>query len=430
MEISSNLNFTNRFLENFKYIKCSLYYSPYLCKIQLEAHFISKSALAKRLVYWNPHTWTLIEPIHLMTSNITSKSGLSACDAQGAEQSITDTLGRSLHDLRISVTDRCNLRCTYCMPREVFDRNHVFLPRAELLSFEEIARLAGLFVALGVQKIRLTGGEPLLRCNLEQLVALLTGLHTPAGKPIEVTLTTNGVLLSRQAQALRDAGLARVSVSLDGLSDKTFSRMSDSAVPVSIVLDGVAAAQRAGFGPIKINMVVKRGVNDHEIIAMAKHFRNSGNVLRFIEYMDVGNTNGWRMNEVVTAKEILEQLAARYPIRQIDPNYTGEVAERWCYTDGGGEIGVIASITQAFCRTCTRARLSTDGKLYTCLFASNGVDLRAPLRGGASDQALTALIAERWQRRIDRYSELRQAATQPLTSATPWKKIEMSYIGG
>ncbi|KXS32961.1 MAG: Cyclic pyranopterin monophosphate synthase [Candidatus Gallionella acididurans] len=349
---------------------------------------------------------------------------------RGEPTSMVDTLGRPLHDLRISVTDRCNLRCTYCMPREVFDRNHVFLPRAELLSFEEIARLAGSFVALGVHKIRLTGGEPLLRRNLEQLVATLAGLHTPSGKPVEITLTTNGVLLSRQAQALKDAGLARVSVSLDGLTDEIFSRMSDSAVPVSTVLDGIAAAQRAGFAPVKVNMVVKRGVNDHEIIPMAEHFRNSGVVLRFIEYMDVGNTNGWRMDEVVTAKEILEQLAARYPICQVDPNYIGEVAERWCYADGGGEIGVIASITQAFCQTCTRARLSTDGKLYTCLFAGNGMDLRAPLRGGATDQELTALIAERWQRRTDRYSELRQAATQPLTSATPGKKIEMSYIGG
>ena len=390
-----------------------------------------------------------------MTSKLTSQSG-TASDiipiiaaariassvpgsfgvALDSEPSVADMLGRPLHDLRISVTDRCNLRCTYCMPREVFDRNHVFLPRAELLSFEEIARLAGSFVALGVQKIRLTGGEPLLRRNLEQLVALLAGLNTPAGKPVEITLTTNGVLLSRQAQALRDAGLARVSVSLDGLSDETFRRMSDSAVPVSTVLDGIAAAQRAGFGPVKVNMVVKRGVNDHEIIAMAEHFRaenfrTGGIVLRFIEYMDVGSTNGWRMDEVVTAREILEQLAARYPIRRIDPNYIGEVAERWCYTDGGGEIGVIASITQAFCRTCTRARLSTDGKLYTCLFASHGMDLRAPLREGATGQALTALIAERWQKRSDRYSELRQAATQPLTSEIPGqKKIEMSYIGG
>ncbi len=350
-----------------------------------------------------------------------------------------DTLARPLHDLRISVTDRCNLRCTYCMPREVFDTHHVFLPRAELLSFEEIARLAAAFVSMGVQKIRLTGGEPLLRRNLEQLVGLLARLDTPAGKPVEIALTTNGVLLSRRAQSLRNAGLARVSVSLDGLSDATFARMSDSAVPVGAVLDGIAAAQRAGFAPLKVNMVVKRGVNDHEVIPMAEHFRaensrtkNShagGIVLRFIEYMDVGSTNGWQMDEVVTASEILEQLSARYPISPIDPNYRGEVAERWRYTDGGGEIGVVASITRAFCQSCTRARLSTDGKLYTCLFASSGLDLRAPLRDGASDAELAALIAERWQRRSDRYSQLRQAAMEPATLPAA-RKIEMSYIGG
>jgi cyclic pyranopterin phosphate synthase len=340
--------------------------------------------------------------------------------------SLRDTLQRPLHDLRISVTDRCNLRCTYCMPRAIFDKDHMFLPRAELLSFEEIARLAGSFIALGVQKIRLTGGEPLLRRNLEQLIAMLAGLHTPAGKPVEITLTTNGVLLSRQAQSLRDAGLSRLSVSLDGLSDETFGRMSDSKVPVKTVLDGIAAAQRAGFAPVKVNMVVQRGVNDHEIVAMAAHFRNTGIVLRFIEYMDVGNTNGWRMDEVVTAREILEQLGAHYAIRQIDPNYTGEVAERWRYADGAGEIGVIASITRAFCRDCTRARLSTDGKLYTCLFASNGMDLRAPLRDGATDQTLSALIAGCWQQRSDRYSQLRSAATPAVNP----KKIEMSYIGG
>ena len=350
---------------------------------------------------------------------------------RGEQALLADTLGRSLHDLRISVTDRCNLRCTYCMPREFFDTHHVFLPRAELLSFEEIVRLARSFVSLGVQKIRLTGGEPLLRRNLEQLVELLAGLQTPAGKPVEIALTTNGVLLSRQAQKLKDAGLSRLSVSLDGLSDETFSRMCDSAVPVKTVLAGIDAAQRAGFAPVKVNMVVKRGVNDHEIVAMAGHFRGSGIVLRFIEYMDVGNTNGWCMDEVVTAQQILEQLAAHYAIRPIDPNYRGEVAERWRYADGAGEFGVIASITRAFCQTCTRARLSTDGKLYTCLFASNGLDLRAPLRDGASDPALTALIAERWQRRTDRYSQLRQAATEPMDTATPaTKKIEMSYIGG
>ena len=346
--------------------------------------------------------------------------------------SVTDALQRPLRDLRISVTDRCNLRCSYCMPREVFDKNHAFMPRAGLPSFEEIERLAKSFIALGVQKIRLTGGEPLLRRNIAQLVEMLARLHTPAGMPVEITLTTNAVLLSRQAQSLKDAGLARLSVSLDGLSDETFRRMSDSEVPVKTVLDGIAAAQRVGFAPIKINMVVKRGVNDHEIIPMAEHFRannsrGGGVVLRFIEYMDVGSTNGWRMDEVVTAREVLEQLAGRYPIRRIAPNYIGEVAERWRYADGGGEIGVVASITRAFCQSCTRARLSTDGKLYTCLFASNGLDLRSPLRGGATDPALITLIADRWQRRTDRYSQLRQAAT---TMPSSQKKIEMSYIGG
>jgi cyclic pyranopterin phosphate synthase len=366
-------------------------------------------------------------PIDSLATTAQAESGAPG-DGQPA---IADTLGRPLHDLRISVTDRCNLRCTYCMPREVFDAQHQFLPRAELLSFEEIGRLAGAFVGLGVQKIRLTGGEPLLRRDLDQLIGQLARLHTPAGRPVEIALTTNGVLLARQAQKLRDAGLARVSVSLDGLSDATFSRMSDSAVPVRTVLDGIAAAQRAGFAPVKVNMVVKRGVNDHEILPMAEHFHGSGIVLRFIEYMDVGSTNGWQMDEVVTAQEILERLAARYPILPVEPNYRGEVAERWRYQDGGGEIGVVASITRAFCQTCTRARLSTDGKLYTCLFASQGLDLRAPLRDGVSDAALTALIAQRWQRRTDRYSELRQAATeQPDTASPAAKKIEMSYIGG
>ena len=344
---------------------------------------------------------------------------------------LTDTLQRPLRDLRISVTDRCNLRCTYCMPRAVFDKDHLFLPRAELLSFEEIARLARSFIELGVEKIRLTGGEPLLRRNIAQLIETLARLHTPAGKPVEITLTTNAVLLSRQAQALRDAGLARLSVSLDGLSDEVFRRMSDSDVPVSTVLGGIAAAQRAGFDAIKVNMVVQRGVNDHEIIPMAEHFRSdhSGIILRFIEYMDVGNTNGWCMDEVVTAAEILQTIAAQYPLLPIAPNYTGEVAERWAYADGAGEIGVVASITRAFCQSCTRARLSTDGKLYTCLFAGNGLDLRGPLREGASGRALTGLIAERWQRRTDRYSQLRSAATEGAEFPAA-KKVEMSYIGG
>ncbi|MDO8810697.1 MAG: GTP 3',8-cyclase MoaA [Gallionella sp.] len=349
---------------------------------------------------------------------------------RGNRQVVADIMQRPLRDLRISVTDRCNLRCTYCMPREVFDENHPFLPRTELLSFEEIERLANSFIQLGVQKIRLTGGEPLLRRGIERLIESLAKLNTLEGKPVEIALTTNAVLLSKKAQSLKDAGLARVTASLDGLTDETFRRMSDSDVPVNVVLDGIAAAQRVGLAPVKVNMVVKRGVNDHEIIPMAGHFRNSGVVLRFIEFMDVGSTNGWRMDDVVPAREILEQINSRYPILQADPNYTGEVAERWRYADGSGEVGVIASVTQAFCHECTRARLSTDGKLYNCLFASNGADLRGPLRAGATDQMLSNLIAGAWKMRFDRYSQLRHAATGLPPGEKSGEKIEMSYIGG
>ncbi|MDP4030023.1 MAG: GTP 3',8-cyclase MoaA [Gallionella sp.] len=338
---------------------------------------------------------------------------------------LADIMQRPLRDLRISVTDRCNLRCTYCMPREVFDKDHPFLPRAELLNFEEIERLARLFIQLGVQKIRLTGGEPLLRRGIERLIEALAKLNTREGKPVEIALTTNAVLLSQKAQPLKDAGLARITASLDGLSEETFRRMSDSNVPVKTVLDGIAAAQRVGLAPVKVNMVVKRGVNDHEIIPMAEHFRNSGVVLRFIEFMDVGCSNGWRMDDVVPAREVLEQINSRFPIRQVDPNYSGEVAARWHYADGSGEVGVIASVTQAFCHECTRARLSTDGKLYTCLFANSGADLRGPLRAGATDQMLSNLVTGAWRLRYDRYSQLRHAATEQ-----PGKKIEMSYIGG
>ncbi len=344
---------------------------------------------------------------------------------QDALQQVIDSRLRPLRDLRISVTDRCNLRCTYCMPKAVFDKDHPYLPRSALLSFEEIEHLASLFIELGVQKIRLTGGEPLLRHGIEKIVEILAKLQTTAGQPVEIALTTNAVLLSQKAQSLKDAGLRRITVSLDGLSDETFSRMSDSNVPVKTVLDGIHAAQQVGLTPVKINMVVKRGVNDHEIIPMAEHFRNTGIVLRFIEFMDVGCTNGWRMVDVVPAREILAQINHHYPICQSVANYTSEVAERWHYADGGGEIGVIASVTQAFCHSCTRARLSTDGKLYSCLFASSGTDLREPLRSGASDQILTGLIAGHWAQRKDRYSELRHAATDK-----PTKKIEMSYIGG
>lgn len=336
-----------------------------------------------------------------------------------------DALQRPLRDLRISVTDRCNLRCTYCMPREIYDESHNFLPRAELLTFEEIERLSKVFIRQGVQKLRITGGEPLLRKGIERLVERLAVLQTNEGKPVEIALTTNGVLLGRKAQTLKDAGLSRVTVSLDGLSQETFRLMSDTDVAVGTVLEGIASAQAVGLAPVKVNMVVKRGANEHEIVAMAEHFRHSGIVLRFIEYMDVGCSNGWRMDEVVPASEIIDHLASYYPLQQIDPNYHGEVAERWRYADGAGEIGVIASVTQAFCHECTRARLSTDGKLYTCLFASHGLDLREPLRQNASDRVLTNLIAERWGERSDRYSQLRHAVSQ---SDRP--KIEMSYIGG
>ena len=338
-----------------------------------------------------------------------------------------DTLARPLHDLRISVTDRCNLRCTYCMPREVFGKDFAFLPRAELLSFEEITRLARIAVDLGVRKLRLSGGEPLLRHDLERLIEQLAALRTPDGKALEIAMTTNGVLLGRKASALRDAGLTRLTVSLDGLSDATFQRMSDSPVPVARVLEGIAAAQASGLTPLKVNMVVRRGINEHEIVPLARHFRHSGVIVRFIEYMDVGSSNGWRLDEVVPAHEVLARIGAEFPLLAIDPNYHGEVAQRWAYADGGGEIGVIASVTQAFCHACSRLRLSTDGRLYTCLFATSGTDLRDPLRRGADDADLAARIADTWRARQDRYSALRHAETAAPANG---KRIEMSYIGG
>lgn len=338
---------------------------------------------------------------------------------------LIDTLQRPLRDLRISVTDRCNLRCTYCMPREVFGKDFVFLPRAELLCFEEIERIARLFVAYGVRKIRISGGEPLLRHGVEKLIEKLAKLQCPDGQGIELAMTTNGVLLAKKAQSLKDAGLARLTVSLDGLSQQSFERASDARVPVASVLDGIAAAQRAGLAPIKVNTVLKRGVNEDEIIPLARHFRYSGIVLRFIEFMDVGSTNGWKMDDVISAREVVERIDQTYPLRPLDPNYRGEVAKRWAYRDGGGEIGVIASVTQAFCGDCSRIRLATDGKLYTCLFATQGVDLRAPLRRGDDDAAIARLIASTWTQRGDRYSQLRHAAT-----VMPARKIEMSYIGG
>ena len=341
---------------------------------------------------------------------------------------LLDGLQRPLRDLRISVTDRCNLRCTYCMPREVFDKLHTYLPRSELLSFEEIERIARLFIRLGVRKIRLTGGEPLLRHGIEHLIEKLARLQTAEGKPMEIALTTNGVLLARKARLLKSAGLSRVTVSLDGLSDDTFQCMSGTDEAVVSVLEGIDAAQTAGLGPVKVNMVVKRGVNEHEIVPMAEHFRHSGIVLRYIEFMDVGTSNGWRMDDVVPAREILDRITSRYPLEQHDPHYSGEVAERWRYADGAGEVGVIASVTHAFCNECTRARLATDGRLYTCLFASEGLDLRTPLRQGQGDRVLTNLIAGCWGRRTDQYSQLRHAATGEASGSV--KKIEMSYIGG
>lgn len=338
---------------------------------------------------------------------------------------ILDHLQRPLHDLRISVTDRCNLRCTYCMPREIFDGSHPFLPRAELLDFEEIERIARQFIRLGVLKIRLTGGEPLLRHGIERLVEKLARLQTAEGKPMEIALTTNGVILAKKARALRDAGLARVTVSLDSLSDATFKSMSDSKVSVATVLDGIATAQAVGFDQVKVNMVVKRGVNEREILPMAEHFRYSGVVLRFIEYMDVGCSNGWRMDDVVPAREILDRIDAQYSLQEVEPSRPGEVAERWRYADGGGEIGVIASVTRAFCHECSRARISTDGKLYNCLFAGEGHDLRTPLRAGMNDHGLINLIADQWRQRNDRYSQQRH-----LMTANSPVKVEMSYIGG
>ena len=332
---------------------------------------------------------------------------------------VTDTLGRPLHDLRISVTDRCNFRCVYCMPRDVFGRDYAFLPRAALLTFEEIERLARVFASRGVEKIRLTGGEPLLRRDLDTLVAKLARIPG-----LDLTLTTNGVLLPAKAQGLADAGLRRVTVSLDSLDDDVFRAMNDADIPVERVLAGIDAAHSAGLAPVKVNTVVKRGLNEDSVLPLARHFRGSGVVLRFIEFMDVGATNGWRLDDVVPAAEIVAAIDAEWPLEPVEPDYRGEVASRYRYRDGAGEIGLIASVTQPFCRDCTRARISAEGTLYTCLFASSGHDLRAPLREGASDAELGSVIDGIWGRRADRYSELRSAET-PVRP-----RVEMSYIGG
>jgi GTP 3',8-cyclase len=351
---------------------------------------------------------------------------------------LADTLGRPLRDLRISVTDRCNFRCSYCMPKEVFDKDYVYLPHNSLLSFEEITRISRSFIAHGVQKLRLTGGEPLLRKNIEVLIAQLAQLRTTEGQPLDITLTTNGSLLRRKAQALKDAGLQRVTVSLDGLDDATFRTMNDVDFPVADVLDGIAAAREAGLKNIKVNMVVKRGTNEQEILPMARHFQGTGVTLRFIEYMDVGATNGWRMNEVMPSSEVVQHIHQHMPLVQLEPSAIGETAERWGYAGANGqhdpalgEVGFISSVTQAFCGDCNRARLSTEGKLYLCLFATQGYDLRELMRSQASDDDLSSAIGHIWQGRSDQYSQLRASmAADTGSPSSGARRVEMSYIGG
>jgi len=365
-----------------------------------------------------------------------AKGTLAARAQSGDQANLIDLRGRPLRDLRISVTDRCNFRCSYCMPKEVFTKDYPYLPHAALLSFEEITRLARQFVALGVQKIRLTGGEPLLRKNIEVLVEQLATLRTREGKPLDLTLTTNGALLARKARALKDAGLNRLTVSLDGLDDAVFRAMNDVDFPVQEVLEGIAAAQQVGLGPIKVNMVVKRGTNEQQVLPMARHFKGSGIVLRFIEYMDVGATNGWRMDDVLPSAELIQRLRQELPLVPLQASQPGETAQRWGYADArglhdpaAGEIGVISSVTQAFCSDCNRARLSTEGQLYLCLFASQGYNLRDLLRGQASDSELAEAIAGIWSGRTDRYSELRgQQGAAPAGDGR--RRVEMSYIGG
>lgn len=332
---------------------------------------------------------------------------------------VTDTRKRDLRDLRISVTDRCNFRCTYCMPKSVYDRDFKFLERTQLLSFDEINRLVGIFKDHGVEKVRITGGEPLLRKQLEKLLEMISASHK-----LDLTLTTNATLLKQKASTLLDAGLNRITVSLDSLDDQTFQVMNDMKVPVSKVLEGIEEADRVGFKPIKINMVVKQGVNDQHVVEMAKYFKGTGHIVRFIEFMDVGSTNGWQMSHVVPSKQLVSQINEVFPIEPVEPNYIGEVAERWKYLDGSGEIGFISSVTQAFCASCTRARLSAEGSIYTCLFATEGTDLRMLVRTGASDETISKVIENLWQARADNYSEIRTAETASL------RKIEMSYIGG
>ena len=340
---------------------------------------------------------------------------------------ITDRFNRPLKDLRISVTDRCNFRCPYCMPAEVFGERYQFLPKAQILSFEEITRIARVFIALGVNKLRITGGEPLLRTDLHLLIAQLSGLVSTNGPPVDITLTTNGYLLAQQAQRLKDAGLQRITVSLDTLDEDIFQQMNGRGFGTEKVLEGIDSAVAAGLAPIKINSVVQKGVNDHTLVDLARRFKESGHIVRFIEYMDVGNRNGWKWDQVVPADEIVQRINAEMPLDPVEPNYQGEVARRYRYRDEPGEIGVIASVTQPFCGDCSRARLSTDGSLYTCLFASAGLSLRDPLRDGASDQDLRDLIARTWGQRVDRYSEERTELASLQNSAP---KVEMYQIGG
>ena len=352
-------------------------------------------------------------------------------DAPPPSGLLADRRGRPLRDLRISVTDRCNFRCTYCMPKEVFDRDYRFLPQGDLLTFEEITRLARVFVAHGVRKLRLTGGEPLLRKNIEVLVQMLAGLRDAQGEPLDLTLTTNASLLARKAEALARAGLRRITVSLDALDDAVFRRMNDVDFPVADVLAGIDAAVAAGLGPVKVNMVVQRGTNDHEIVPMARHFRERHGgqvVLRFIEFMDVGTTNGWRMDEVLPSAKVVQRLDEAFGLQALEPSQPGETAERWAYRDGRGEVGVISSVTQPFCGDCNRARLSTEGRLFLCLFATQGHDLRALLRGGHDDPQIAAAVGHIWNGRDDRYSELRHA--QAPEAAGTGRRIEMHYIGG
>lgn len=371
-----------------------------------------------------------------MSKKIINIANISQRDASAALQSVLETpsgslldmRARPLQDLRISLTDRCNFRCVYCMPREIFDKDHPFLPRSSLLSFEEILRITQIFVAHGVTKIRLTGGEPLLRKHIEHLIEQLAKIKTIDGQNLDLTLTTNGSLLAKKAQSLKEAGLTRVTVSLDSLNDATFKRMNDADFPVSDVLEGLEAAHAVGLESIKVNMVVKGGFNDQEIVPMARYFKDTPFILRYIEYMDVGASNGWKMNEVIPSSEVIKRIAAEMPLQQIPPRNASDTAERWRYIDGGGEIGLISSVTKAFCHSCVRARISTEGVLYNCLFANSGYDLRTLMRGGKSDQEISTAIAHLWRARDDRYSELRTAQTDGNVPAT--KKVEMSYIGG